>query len=49
MHGFLVSDKAALVLINEDAKHYADLEAARREIIEAVKKKFWFHNRTRTG
>lgn len=42
MHGFLVSDKAALVLINEDAKHYADLEAARREIIEAVKKKFGF-------
>lgn len=42
LHGFRVSDKAALVLINENAKSYADLAAARTEIIEAVKDKFGF-------
>lgn len=38
LHGMRVSDKAALVLINESANSYADLAAARAEIIEAVKK-----------
>ena len=37
-----VSDKAALVLINESAKSYADLAAARAEIIKIVKDKFGF-------
>lgn len=41
-HGFRVSDKAALVLINESAKSYADLEKARAEIVEIVEKKFGF-------
>ena len=41
-HGMRVSDKAALVLINESAKSYADLAAARAEIIEIVKDKFGF-------
>ncbi len=41
-HGMRVSDKAALVLINESAKSYADLAAARSEIIEIVKEKFGF-------
>lgn len=39
-HGFRISDKAALVLINENAKTYADLKAARAEIIKTVKAKF---------
>ncbi len=41
-HGMCVSDKAALVLINESAKSYADLAAARAEIIKIVKDKFGF-------
>ncbi|MBP5634659.1 UDP-N-acetylmuramate dehydrogenase [Candidatus Saccharibacteria bacterium] len=41
-HGMRVSDKASLVLINEDAKNYADLAAARKEIIEIVREKFGF-------
>lgn len=41
-HGMRVSDKAALVLINESAKSYADLAAARAEIIKIVKDKFGF-------
>jgi len=40
MRGMRVSDKAALVLINESAKSYADLAAARKEIIGAVAEKF---------
>lgn len=40
MHGIRVSDKAALVLINESAKSYADLAAAREEIVGAVVEKF---------
>lgn len=39
-HGFTVSDKAALILINESAKSYADLEKAVAEIQKAVKDKF---------
>lgn len=41
-HGMRVSDKAALVLINESAKSYTDLAAARAEIIKIVKDKFGF-------
>ena len=41
-HGMRVSDKASLVLINEDAKNYADLDAARKEIIAIVREKFGF-------
>lgn len=41
-HGMRVSDKAALVLINENAKNYADLNAAREEIIQIVKDKFGY-------
>lgn len=41
-HGFKVSETAALVLINESAKTYADLAAARQEIIDIVKKQFGF-------
>lgn len=37
-----VSDKAALVLINESAKSYADLAAARKEIINTVREKFGY-------
>ncbi len=40
LHGMRVSDKAALVLINEDAKSYTDLAAARKEITNAVREKF---------
>lgn len=42
IHGFRVSDKAALVLINESAESYADLAAARAEVVEAVEEKFGF-------
>ncbi|MFV0484662.1 MAG: UDP-N-acetylmuramate dehydrogenase [Candidatus Saccharimonadales bacterium] len=38
--GFKVSDKAALILINENAKHYSDLEKARAAVQDAVYKKF---------
>jgi len=40
--GFKVSDKAALVLINESAKTYADLDEARSKIIKAVRDKFGY-------
>jgi UDP-N-acetylmuramate dehydrogenase len=40
LHGFRVSDKAALVLINESASGYSDLAAARNEIQDAVRIKF---------
>lgn len=41
-YGFRVSDKAALVLINESAQKYADLEKARNEIIDTVREKFGY-------
>lgn len=40
LYGMRVHDKNALVLINESAKSYADLAAARDEIIGAVRDKF---------
>lgn len=39
-HGFEVSKKAALVLINRSAKREADLELAKQEISAVVKEKF---------
>ena len=42
IHGMRVNEKAALVLINESAKSYADLAAARSEIIDTVKQKFGY-------
>lgn len=39
-HGFKVSDKAALILINESGKSAKDLELAKQEISNAVKEKF---------
>lgn len=42
MRGVHVSDKAALVLINENAKSYADLAAARAEIIGAIAEKYGY-------
>ena len=42
LHGMRVSDKAALVLINENAKCYKDLDRARTEIQEIVKEKYGF-------
>lgn len=45
LHGMRISDKAALVLINESAKSYAELAAARTEIIERVREKFGFEIR----
>lgn len=41
-YGFRVSDKAALVLINESATSYADLNLARQKIIDTVREKFGF-------
>lgn len=41
-HGMRVSDKAALILINESAKTHADLAAARAQIQTIVKTKFGF-------
>ena len=41
-YGFKVSDKAALVLINESATSYSDLEKAVEEISKAVEEKFGF-------
>ena len=41
-HGMKVSEKAALILINEDAKTYADLAVAREEIANIVFEKFGF-------
>ena len=40
LHGMRVHDKNALVLINESAASYADLAAARDEIIGAVRDTF---------
>ena len=40
LHGMRVHDKNALVLINESATGYADLEAARQEIMGAVRDTF---------
>lgn len=40
LHGMHVHDKNALVLINESATSYADLAAARDEIMGAVRDKF---------
>lgn len=40
LHGMRIHDKNALVLINESATSYADLAAARDEIIGAVRDKF---------
>lgn len=40
LHGMRVHDKNALVLINESATSYADLQAAREEIKTAVRSKF---------
>jgi UDP-N-acetylmuramate dehydrogenase len=40
IHGMHIHDKNALVLINESAKRYADLAAARDEIIGAVRDQF---------
>lgn len=42
IHGMRVSDKAALILINESAQGYEDLDKARAEIIATVKDKFDF-------
>ncbi len=42
LHGMKVSDKAALVLINESASAYSDLANARKEIVNAVRKKYGF-------
>lgn len=41
-HGMKVSDKAALILINESARSYADLAAAREEIAKIIFEKFGF-------
>lgn len=40
--GFRISEKAALVLINESAKSYADLAKARAEIVGAVRERFGY-------
>jgi UDP-N-acetylmuramate dehydrogenase len=40
LHGMRVHDKNCLVLINESATGYADLAAARDEVIGAVRDKF---------
>ena len=42
LHGMRVNEKAALVLINDSAKSYADLAAARQEIIDAVYEKYGY-------
>ena len=41
-HGMHISEKAALILINDNAKSYEDLAAARTEIKKIVKEKFGF-------
>jgi UDP-N-acetylmuramate dehydrogenase len=43
LHGMKIHDKNAVVLINESATSYADLAAARGEIIDAVRDKFQIH------
>ncbi len=42
LHGFKVSEKATLVLINESATSHADLAACRQEITQAVYEKFGY-------
>lgn len=42
LHGMRVSETAALILINDHAKSYAELAAAREEIRAAVKEKFGY-------
>ena len=42
LHGIRVSDKAALVLINESAKSYHDLDQARAEIVGKVYDRFGY-------
>jgi len=42
LDGMKVSDKTALVLINESATSYANLASARQTIIDAVQEKFGF-------
>ncbi len=42
LHGMRVSDKAPLVLINESAKSYDDLKAARSEIVGKIYDKFGY-------
>lgn len=42
LHGFRVSEKAALVLINESARNYTDLAKARAEIVAAVEQRFGY-------
>ncbi len=42
LHGYRISEKAALVLINEDGVGYEELDLARKEIIETVRRKFGF-------
>ncbi len=42
LHGMRVSDRSALILINESARCYDDLARARREIVSAVHERFCF-------
>lgn len=42
IHGFRVSDKAPLVLINESAQSYQDLDKARAKIVNKVYDKFGY-------
>ena len=42
IHGMRVNKKASLVLINESAKSYSDLAAARQEIIDIIQEKFGY-------
>jgi len=42
LHGMRVSDRAPLVLINESAKSYNDLKAARSEIVGKIYDKFGY-------
>ncbi|MBR2589104.1 UDP-N-acetylmuramate dehydrogenase [Candidatus Saccharibacteria bacterium] len=42
LHGFKISDKAALILINENAKSYSDLDLARKEIRQKVQEKYGY-------
>lgn len=42
LHGMHVNKKAALVLINESAKSYSDLAAARQEIIDKIQAEFGY-------
>ena len=41
-YGMRVSDKAALILINESAKSYANLAKARQAVIDVVYEKFGY-------